>query len=104
MEDFGKQQDPNANTNALVDQNIMQSQADLDEKRDKIFAAQLSIAKGQGGQNWNPTPIAPSGASQRANAQIAIDNSLKGVLHGKAFPKGNQQPNQPTKSLPGIFK
>lgn len=81
---FGKDQDPNSNENMFVDESINQSQAELNDRRDRIAAQQLAIAKSQGGESWNPTPIYnPSSARRTSAAGQAQAIVNKGIIGNK---------------------
>lgn len=62
--DFGKSDDPNTQQNEMIDDQIAQSQADLEDKRDAIQAQQLAIIKSNGASNFNPTPLANKAVRQ----------------------------------------
>ncbi len=47
-------------SNQLIDQQFKQNQADIEERRRKLYADRLDIVHGQAGQTWKPKREAPN--------------------------------------------
>ena len=45
---------------ALMNQQIEENQAELEEKRDALYQQRLEIIRGQGGQSWTPSINSPN--------------------------------------------
>ncbi len=50
----GAQDTQRAQSDALVDQQFKQNQADIETKKRNLYQERLDIIKSQGGQNWTP--------------------------------------------------
>jgi hypothetical protein len=49
-------QDPaRSQSNALIDQQFRQNQAEIEQKKRDLYSQRLDIIKSQGGQVWTPT-------------------------------------------------
>ena len=62
---------------ALMNQQIQENQAELEQKRDALYQQRLEIIRGQGGQSWSPSYNSPNDrATDRENAKRkqALDN------------------------------
>jgi hypothetical protein len=56
---FGGDDEPSRGEQ-LLDEQIHQSQAELESKRQSLYQEKLGIIKGQGGQVWEPTKTGAS--------------------------------------------
>jgi|HubBroStandDraft_2_1064218.scaffolds.fasta_scaffold469825_2 hypothetical protein len=75
---------------ALLDQQLRESQAELEAKKQSLYQTRLDIIKGQGGQNWSPNYEPPSfgkssssqtpfsGAAARSGVSNRLSNNLSG--------------------------
>lgn len=60
---FGGDDNPNQETNDLMNQQIRQNQAELESKRQNLYSEKLDIIKGTGGETWQPNRSAGVSAS-----------------------------------------
>lgn len=59
-------------TSDLIQQQINQNEADLEQKRQSLFDARLSIEKSAGGLSWSPQKNTPS----RPKPRMRLPGSL----------------------------
>jgi hypothetical protein len=50
----GAQDTAQAQSNALIDQQFKQNQAEIEQKKRDLYSQRLDIIKSQGGQVWTP--------------------------------------------------
>jgi hypothetical protein len=50
----GAQDTAQAESNALIDQQFKQNQAEIEQKKRDLYSQRLDIIKSQGGQVWTP--------------------------------------------------
>ena len=51
---FGGGQRPQSESDKLVENQIKQNQAEIEQKKRSIYQERLDIIKGQAGQQWHP--------------------------------------------------
>ena len=80
---------------AMMNQQIQENEAELEQKRDALYQQRLEIIRGQGGQSWSPAINSPNDRvrdRENAKREQALDEfgRSKGIF-GEAVRKARRR-------------